>query len=352
MLTLTTATQFTRRAIVFLLFTVVLGIFLLIIFSTIKNTLERFKPPPRPILVTTFGKIPQAKFPQQVFPTDVKFSIETLSGTIPSASPTAKVYFLPKKQLGLLTNIRAIQDARKISFVDDPQTYEKKFLFKNTDSELIFDPISRNFTYTFNYVNNGLVFEGENTLNSSTVLSIAQNFFSNLSAIPQDYDSQNPKITFLTFNGAQFVPTAGGSDNVNATAVQVDFFRKNIDSMPVVTPKNNEGNIYAIVSKSQEPKKQVIKAQRAYQEISQEQVGVYPLRSGQSAWEDFLNGNGYIANPGDSTFSKKVVIRDAYLAYYDNPEYQSYLTPIYVFVGDGGFIAYANAVNNEWLTND
>lgn len=351
MLTLTQAAQLTRRMTVFLLFTVVLGIFLYYIYSAITNAIAGLKPVPKPVVITSFGKIPRAKFLAQTFPNDIKYSIETLSGGIPSASPTAKVYFLPKPQLGLLTNITAISDARKLGFYHDPQSIDKKFTFNESDRELIFIPTTRNFTYTYDFINNGDVFEGEKILDKNSATAKANSFLNLLSAIPSDYDSSNPKITFLTFNGAQFIPTAIG-DNFNATAVRVDFQRKSVEQIPVVTPKYLEGNIYVIISKSTDTSKEIIKAQRLYQEISYENIGIYPIKSGQLAWEDFLSGNGYIADPADSTFTKKVVIRDASLAYFDNPEQQTYLTPIYVFTGDNGFVAFANAISDEWLTND
>lgn len=349
MTTLTQVAQNTRKVIIFLLFALVSGIFLFFIFSSIRKSLIAIKPPPAPVISTTFDKIPKAQFPEQLFPFDIKFIVETISGRLPEASPTAKVYFLPKKQQGLLTNIRATQDAKELGFTNEPQVIDKKLVFKTTGKEFTIDPITRNFTYMYDYINDGSVFTGSNKLSKSSSTSEASTFLNSIDAFPEDYDFQSAQANFLTFNGAQFIPTSNETDEINATAVRVDFFRKKIDNLNVITPKYNEGNIYVITSKSSDKDKRIIKAQKTYQEISYENFGIYPLRNIQTAWEDFLKGDGYIVNSGNSTFTKRAVIRDGFLTYYDNPEKQSYLIPIYVFTGDNGFVGFANAIAQEWL---
>lgn len=349
MASLTTVAQTTRKVIIFLLFAFVIGTFLFFIFSSIRKSLIAIKPLPPPVISTTFGQIPKAEFTQQLFPFDIKFTIETISGKLAEASPTAKIYFLSKKQQGLLTNIRAAQDAKKLGFTNEPQIIDKKLVFKATGKEFTIDPITRDFIYSYDYINDGSVFEGNTKLIKSLSISQTTSFLNLFDALPDDYDSQNPTTTFLTFNGAQFIPTGNETDEINATTVRVDFFRKKVDNLNVVTPKYNEGNIYVITSKASDKDKQIVKAQKSYQEISNENFGIYPLRNIQTAWEDFLKGNGYIANPGNSTFTKRMVIRDAFVAYYDNPPTQSYLLPIYVFTGDNGFVGYTNAISPEWL---
>ncbi len=349
MATLTNVAKTTRRLIILFLFISILGIFLVIVFSSIRTTITKLKKPPPVVISTTFDKIPKVTFPQQQFPFDIKFSVETLSGGIPSASETAKVYFIPKKQQGLLTNIRASQDAKKLGFSVTPQTINKKFIFKESSKELTIDPVTRNFTYNYDFITDSSVFSGLTKLTKESALSLAQTFLNSLSAIPSDYDAK-AKTTFLTFNGANFIPTVNDTDNQNATAIRVDFFRKKVDNLPVVTAQFNQGNIYVIISKSQDKNKQIIKAERNYLEVSYEDIGIYPVKKGSLAWEDFLKGNGYIANAGNSTFTKRVVIRDAYLAYYDGGNNQSYFVPVYVFAGDNDFVAYVNAISEEWLS--
>lgn len=350
MTTLTQVAQATKKILILIVFCIIFFSFIYLIFSTVRNIAISNRPAPTPIVMTTFNRIPKITFPEQTFPSDIKFSIETLSGRIPEASPTAKIFFIPKKQQGLLTNVRATQDAKKIGFTQEGQLIDKKLVFQEARKEFTIDPISRNFTFSYDYLNDGSVFQGTNKIDKNSLKTIALNFLNTLSVLPKDYDPQNSKVTLLTFNGAQFIPTAGGSDDENATCGRIDFPRTKIDNLNVVTPKYNEGNIYVVVSKSLDKNKQIIKAQRYYQELSLENVGIYPLRSSNLAWQEFLNGKGYIVQSGNSTFTKRVIIRDSYLAYYDNPEKQTYLIPVYVFIGDEGFVGYANAISSEWLS--
>lgn len=348
MATLTDVAQITRRLIIFILFVSVLGIFLFFIYSALKNTFKTIQPVPPPNFITTFGKLPEITFPKQTFPSDIKFNIETISGRLPQASISAKVYFLPKKQLGLLTNIKTDQTAKKLGFNVKGQSVNKKTVFRDGQKELIIDPVTENFTYKYDYQNDGTVFEGSKELTESEVISISNLFLNSIAAIPNDYNKE-PQVTFLTYNGAEFIPTIGEEDQKNATSAKVSYFRNQVDKLNVVTEKFNEGNIYVIVSKAIDKNRQVIEANKFYQEISLENMGLYPIKDSNLAWQDFLNGKGYIINAGNSTFTKRAIIRDSYLAYLEKQEEQNYLIPIYVFTGDEGFIAYANAISDDWV---
>ncbi len=349
MTTLTSAASITKRLVIAAILVSLLLFLSYTVFSFIRQKLISLKPPPPLTLITTFGRLPEVKFPQQNFPSDIKFTIETLSGQLPEASPTAKIYFMPQKQQGLLTNIRANQDAKKIGFTTSFKNQNKKLIYKELMKEFVIDPISRDFSYTYDYQNDGTVFIGTAVLNVNSATSQANNFLSKIDALPSDFDGQKPITTMVTYNGALFIPTGEGNDQQNATAARVDYFRKKIQDIPVVTPNFNEGNIYVIVSKQTDLNKQVIKAQRTYKEVEYDSYGLYPLRNIQQAWDELLAGHGYITVAGNSTFTKRVIIRDAYLAYYDDPQGLSYLMPVYVFVGDGNFIAYSQAVSKEWL---
>ncbi len=350
MTTLTQIAQLTRKLIIFSL----LGLILLFLFSWLINTVKKNLPARQlktiapPSISPIFDKIPAAEFPEQNFPFDIKFTVETISGKLPEASPTAKVYFIGKKQQGLLTNIRATQDAQKLGFTNQPQINDKKMIFKTNDKEFIIDPITRNFTYNYNYEQDSSVFNKEFKINKNEAITKAISFLNLINALPKDYDAQNPQTTFVIFNGAQFLPLTDKEED-RATGIRVDFFRQKIDGFSVITPKYTEGNIQVIISGSSDKNKQIIKAYRQYQEIIYEHFGIYPLRDINQAWEEFIKGNGYIVNPGNSTFTKRAVIREAFLAYYDDPKQQSYLIPVYVFTGDNGFIGIANAIDPQWL---
>ncbi|MBI2029649.1 hypothetical protein HYT02_04490 [Candidatus Gottesmanbacteria bacterium] len=349
MLTLTNAADLTKKLFIIGVFVIILIGFVYVIITSVKKSINSLKPPPPPVLTTTFDKLPGIVFPNQNFPTDIRFTLETLSGNIPSASTTAKIYFLPKKQKSLLTNVRANQDAKNLGIESSATVVNKQLVYTANSKEFTIDPISRNFTYSYNYNNEPTVFSGKTLLTKGSATSVANNFLKTLDALPADFN-QNPNVTFLTYNGAQFIPIGENEDPAVATAARVDYFRNKVDSLPVVNSEFDKGNISVIVSKSDDKNKQVIRAIKSYQEISNENIGIYPVKSGDLAWQDFINGIGYIADSGNSTFTKRVVIRDAYLAYFDDGVNISYLMPVYVFIGDDGFIAYVSAVSDQWIS--
>jgi hypothetical protein len=45
-----------------------------------------------------------------------------------------------------------------------------------------------------------------------------------------------------------------------------------------------------------------------------------------------------------------ITIKKMFLAYYDPDEYQPYLQPVYVFVGDNDFVGYVPAVEDALLS--
>ena len=349
MLTLTAASDLTKKLLVIGVFLIIFIIFIYVIITSVRKTVTSLKPPPPPQLTTVFGPLPQIPFPDQAFPKDIRFTIETLSGGIPSASPTAKIFFLRKPQKSLLTNIRVNQDAKNLSIDSAGVTINNKLVYRQGNKEFVVDPISRNFSFMYNFNNDPTVFSGSTSLTQQSAISAAGTFLKTLDALPKDY-LRSPTVTFLTYNGAQFIPIGENEDSSVATAARVDYFRKNINLLPVVTPNFNTGNISVIVAKTTDKDKQIIKAERNFLETSSEEVGIYPIKSGDAAWQNFLNGYGYIANSGNSAILKRAVIRDSYIAYYDSGTTLSYLIPVYVFIGDDGFIGYVSAVDDTWIS--
>ncbi|MDO8741824.1 MAG: hypothetical protein Q7J11_01620, partial [Candidatus Roizmanbacteria bacterium] len=86
----------------------------------------------------------------------------------------------------------------------------------------------------------------------------------------------------------------------------------------------------------------VIKSQIAFFEKSDEQIGIYPIKTGDQAWTELNNGKGFVV--AGTQGQKNIVIKDMKLRYFDPDIYQNYLQPVYVFLGEGDFAAYVPAV--------
>ena len=94
----------------------------------------------------------------------------------------------------------------------------------------------------------------------------------------------------------------------------------------------------------------VVSAQVKFFETSPTQIGVYPLISGQKAYELLLAGKGVLIS--GSLDKKNISIKSMTLGYFDPDIYQDYFQPIYVFTGDNDFVSYVPAVSERWLIDE
>nr|MDQ3009040.1 hypothetical protein [bacterium] len=72
----------------------------------------------------------------------------------------------------------------------------------------------------------------------------------------------------------------------------------------------------------------------------------YPLRSTESAWRIVQAGEAVIVNAG---LQEHATVRSVSLGYFDSFNEQEYLQPIYIFEGDGGFMAYVSAIDTKFI---
>lgn len=92
----------------------------------------------------------------------------------------------------------------------------------------------------------------------------------------------------------------------------------------------------------------VIKSQVNYFKKSEEIYGIYPIRSGNSAWSLLNSGAGYVVSyTPDAT---PVHITKMFLGYLDLESYEEYFQPVYVFLGDHNYVGYVPAVADNYFT--
>lgn len=139
-------------------------------------------------------------------------------------------------------------------------------------------------------------------------------------------------------------------DNIRANLVEVDFYRPDIDAqpnaVPVVSPKYFNSQNYVLMMFRTDGTFKVLRSQIKFFDKSVEQVGVYPIRSGDEAFADLKKGKGFIVSLPPVT---KITIRKMFLGYFDPDVFQEYLQPVYVFLGDGDFVGYVPAVSGQYL---
>lgn len=136
-------------------------------------------------------------------------------------------------------------------------------------------------------------------------------------------------------------------DNIGANLVEVDFYRPDIDTYPMVSPKYFNSHNYVLLAFFPGGRYKILKAQVKFFEKSDEQVGMYPLRTGEEAYSMLQKGKGFVVSNPQGL--KNVTVRKMFLGYFDPDIYQEYLQPVYVFLGDGDFVGYVSAVNDQYL---
>ncbi len=172
-----------------------------------------------------------------------------------------------------------------------------------------------------------------------------------LSNYPADFARSKPTIIYYTYNPESTELTISDIPDATTNMVEVDFFRPEIEALPsnlsTVTSKfPNSQNYVAMVFKDGDTK--IVKAQVKYFETSEEQIGIYPLKTGDAAWEQLTTGKGCVVSGAPDI--TQVTIRKMFLAYYDPEDYQPYLQPVYVFIGSDNFVGYVPAVKDSLLT--
>lgn len=298
-----------------------------------------------------FGKLPRVVFPtpESSPAAQLTFTLQTISGTLPEASSSARVYFMPKAGANLLAINNTQNFVKKLGF-DATPIQETRTIYRFNDNEfplrkIRYDIVSNNFILRYGFEQNTALFSEGTLRDPQAIEQEAINYLDNNAIYPSDFVHGTQKITYLKLVGNSLVPVANLSQ---VDAMRVDFFRGSVHKFPLLTPNPDEGQIQLLFSGSKTPKKHVLQLTFTYWPIDESTFATYQLKPMANAWQELQNQGGYIAKypiNGSTT----ATIRNVYLGYYDSFDPQTYLQPIYVFIGDYGFAAYVPAISPEWV---
>ncbi len=347
-MSLTETAYYTRRTINWTILGVI-GYFILRIFWGIAVIVWFIVfPPQAPPPNHAFGKLPAIKFPSvassSARPT---LQLETIDGTLAIASTSANVYFMPKSAPNLLGLNRAQEFAREFQF-DPTAIQENKNIYRFNDTEnqlrrLRYDIVSKNFIVRYAFERDASLFIEKNFTSAEALKIEAYSSLQSNDLLHDDIDDTNATISYLRLLSDQLIPTTSLSQS---DVVRIDFFRKNIGDMLVVTPTHDEAPISIMLSGASNAKKRLIQFAYTYWPVDYQTTATYPLKTTSMAWEELQQGKGYIAKYPKGSLT--ATVRSVSLAYYDSFDPQIYLQPVFVFEGDNGFIAYVSAISGEW----
>lgn len=346
MATLTEASIASRKGIRYSIYGIILIIIARgIILSGITLYKKVFPPPPTPPTVA-FGKLSKIPFPEKT-KFSLNFAVETPEGGIPVFSDQAKVYFMPKTSSNLLSLDFAQDKANRLGFDIQPQqTTESlyKFYHKTAPSTLETNIITGSFSLSYD-----LNADPSPISVRPPQPEIARNsiktYLSAAGLYPKDIETGTYETKYLKTQSGGFIPALSVSD---ANIVRVDMLRKKYDELPTVTQTTSEGNIWFMVSGVRERGKEVIAGEYHYFPVDESQFSTYPIKTGDTAWQELTSGNYYLASQGTTQQGESVKIRKIYLAYYDAGLYTEFFQPVFVFEGDKDFVAYVPAVTSDY----
>src|SRR5581483_2321788 len=329
---------------------IIVLVFLSILLNIAKNLKEAFFPSPPPAPTVSYGKLNGISFPQSDIAKNFTYTLDTVSGGLPQLPTQARIYKGTLVEPNLLALKRAQDKVASLGFTQQgtPIT-QTDYLFQSFDpnsklnSKLQLNILSYNFTLTTDYATNPDIVAGFNLPDEKTATDRAKNFLSSLVTIPKDIDLSKTTTTLLSVAGSHLLRASSFS---NAQIIRVDFFVKDLNSLPVVylNPPSSPITVFVGGGKSFTPS--IVKANYFHLDLTGD-FSTYPLITATDAFSQLKQNKGYIASY-DGT-DKTVVIKSVYLAYYYGPEEGQYILPVVVFEGNDNFKAYVSAVGSDWI---
>ncbi len=347
-MTLTELSYYSRKFAPFGL----LFILILLIFYYLVKVLVLTLNPPKPRSIYTnpiFGKIKKPLIKDAALSSDLKFSIDTIEGKPVTATESAKVYFLPSATTRFGYREKIYLTAKTLGFDTELVKHKlegKEATFNDGSQSLRIDITNFNFTYEYSFEDDPQIFENTVIPQKKESEDKAVNFLKAIGRYPEELAQGKTNTLFISYNpGAKQMRLL--ETNAEANMVEVDFYRPDLDNYPIVSTKYFNSQNYVMMVFYQSDFK-IIKAQIKFYEKSDAQIGIYPIKTGDSAWEALNSGRGLVIQ--NQVESKDIIIKKMFLGYLDPDVYQEYLQPVYVFLGENNFVGYVPAINNEYFS--
>lgn len=337
MISLTNFANFSKRASIFTVLAIggILTLFILFLFgSAIKNSL--FPPAPPPATVA-FGKLPRTDFSDGVkVGSRLNYKIETISGDLPKLPASAKVFAISRSN----SSFGKLEDARKraasIGFNTEAQIIPEGFKFVDAkDSLRVFtvNSSSGNFLYQTSLLG---VLRPKST---DEAIAAARDFFNNFNLSDKEFPSNKIETANLKFSASDLVPVPSLA---NSDLVRVDFYRADLDKLPLLPIALGKSLVVAQVSE-----KGVVGAKLNVYNLERFRFATYPLKGVARAYKELQNGQGvFNTSPNLDTFE----ITSIGLGYVESSKTSDFLEPVYIFSTLGNLKAFVSAVDDLWIS--
>jgi len=346
-MTLTELSYYSRRAVPLV---IIFFLIILIFYYSIKLIFLISKKPEQATISLNplFGKIETPVIKEATLSSGLRFTLDTIEGKPITATEAAYVYFIPQPQPKLGYRSQILLMARQFGFDTTTTKYRLEnnlALFDDGKKKLSINIANYNFDFEYNFSADDELFKKAVLISESEIKNRVVDFLKSIDRYPEELAKGRVNLIYLYYQ-PEDKSVRKADENHPPNLVEIDFYRADIEGIPVVTSRYNVSPNYVIVT-FVEGEMKVVKAKIAFYEKYEEEVGIYPLKSGDEAYQELVSGKGWvIANPNQKN---EIIIKKMYLAYLDLDEYQKYLQPVYVFVGKDDFVAYVFAVSKDYL---
>lgn len=347
MATLTQTAYLARKAIKYGGITIVVLILLRASYITLKKLIP---PKPKPLAPPNiaFGKLPKLVFPKDTNLPTINYRLETISGTLPKLLDQTRVYFIPQPITDVLSWDKTKAWARNLGFSKNPKELSKfdyQFVTEQPPSTTLnVSVLNRNFTYLYDWKNDIGSISEDLPPPESDAIAMANSFMQQAQSLGSDLDQTKTKVVYLKNDSNNLVKSIFAEANF----ARVNYFRQDLDQLMVLPTNPDVSNINVVISPNKDRNKGILEARFVYFPISKQNFATYPTKDVNQAWEQLVSGKGHIASLGDNS-DGNVIVRNAYLAYFDSENSQSFLQPIIVFEGDRDFLAYIPAISDSLI---
>ncbi len=350
MATLTEVSAISRKAIKFGAVGLVVLMLIPGAIALAKKYWAQTHPAPPPAPTVKYGKLPEIVFPSKDTDVTPEYKLETIQGGLPSLVSVAKVYVVGVNKARLVSLDKLRQQAGVLGFSNDlipldEQTY--KFVHPSLPAEIVFNIITGTVAYRWDWTTEPKIYSSHEVPQTAEAIASSRSLLTRMGLLTSELASGDPKVLYLVASGSAITPI---DTPYQANFTRVDFFRPNKDTMPVVTGGGDTSPVSVLFSGVRDPNTGAQRvAQLSYQfsPTLDNDFATYPLRPISQAWDELLQGQGYIARKA----GPKVIVRLAYLAYYESSDPQGFLQPVYVFEGDGAFKAYVPAISHDYVNS-
>lgn len=345
MLTLSRATSLTKNVAKWSAIIVGSIILILILISVGRKLKEIIAPTPLPPPTISFGKLPAIAFPSGSSE-QKNYSIDTVTGALPEFSDRVRVFKIEEPNPDLLALKKTEEKVARAGFSSpyfriSANTYQWTDPQSSILRKINVDIFTSQFSVSSSFLSNQAVISGANLPQGDRAKGVAQDFLSGLSLLYEDLDLGKTKTNLFTIKDSNLIPATSVS---TAQVIEVDFFQKDLDKLPIVYPVTGNSTMNIFVGGG-ENQPQVVKGEFFHQKISNES-STYPIKTASDAFSHLKNGDAYVLS---SSKNKNISVRSVYLGYYMEGEKQNFLMPVVVFEGDNGFVAYVSGVKDELI---